>query len=318
MKIRNFLFALAAFVLPLAGLFCVGGTGESGNSRCVIIGSIINNQGSVGKVLVKLVAEAYVPGNDTTGMIFTTLTDNQGGYRFEDIPMGHYYLNSQVLGKKLLRGPIEIAKPEVTLSVDTLCATAQVTMRLPDTGNVNTVFLKGTTKSWTVGSKTVTLDSLPSGDVLIIGFTKMSGAPQTLTSANSIQLTLALAPADTAQAAFDNPPPNIITLGVFPDTVAPVITLIGSADTTILSDTNRYVDPGVIATDNMDTATNHKVIVTGSVDKSKIGVYTLNYNVADSASNAAEMKSRIVRVIPFPPIQVGVRRLYFWVKIPTR
>jgi hypothetical protein len=368
----------------LAGLFCVGGTSESGNSRSAIVGSIVNVNGCVGSVPMKLVAEAYIPGSDTNGKVFTTRTDAQGSYRFEDVPTGLYYLNARCLGKKLLRGPIEIKKPEEDLAVDSLRSTARVTLRIPDTGKVNAVFLKGTDESYTAAPGLVVLDSVPTGSLSIVGFTKQGDVPQTLTSANSIQLTITLTPADIVTAAFDDAPPtitvqpgefskfvkladsvykttivandpendairfhvlsapsglsvdsisgNIIwrpdlsipladyrvgvqvadikgssrsiwwTISVVEsftsgsDTIAPVIKLLG-ADSIRTSEGQPFVDPGFTATDNVNGTITGNVLVTGSVDVGKIGIYKIYYNVKDAAGNAAETKTRTVLVL---------------------
>jgi hypothetical protein len=210
MKIRNILLATLLTAMSLAGLFCVGGTSESGNSRSVIVGSIVNVNGCVGSIPMKLIAEGYVPGSDTAGKVFSTSTNAQGGYRFEDVPKGLYYLNARCLGKKLLRGPIEITRPEEDLAKDSLCAVAKVTMRLPDTGTANVIFIKGTAESYVVADGSIVLDSVPSGDLTIVGFTKQGDVPKTLTSANSIQLTITMTPAGIVTAAFNNAPPTII------------------------------------------------------------------------------------------------------------
>ncbi len=382
MKIRNILLASLLSIVPPAGLFCVGGTSESGNSRSVIVGSIVNVNGTVGNVVMKLVAEGYVPGADTSGKVFSARTDCSGNYRFEEVPRGYYYLNSRVPGKKLLRGPIEIAKPEVDLAADSLCGTAQVTMRLPDTGNVNVVFLKGSTESWTVSTKTIVLDSLPAGDITVVGFAKNGDVPQTLSTANSIQLSMSMAPADTVKAAFNNAPPVIVTEpgylsrsvlitdsaykakiiatdpengalrfqvisapagmfidsltgtiiwqpagsvvgGIFrigvqvadmwgstrsiwwsitvvesytqgPDTLEPAITLIGSDSIRILVG-QTFVDPGATAFDARDGDISNRITISGVVNVAAAGTYVITYSVKDKAGNSFSIR-RIVMV----------------------
>ena len=62
------------------------------------------------------------------------------------------------------------------------------------------------------------------------------------------------------------------------DTVAPVITLNGSnPDSVELGDT--YVDPGA------DADTGETVVVSGSVDTSTVGSYTLTYTATDASGN---------------------------------
>ncbi|WP_046745733.1 S8 family serine peptidase [Kordia zhangzhouensis] len=85
-----------------------------------------------------------------------------------------------------------------------------------------------------------------------------------------------------------------ITAGVV-DTVAPVITLNGAA-TINLTVGDSFTDPGATATDNIDGDLTSNIVVTGSVNTSVEGTYTLNYNVSDAAGNAATQVSRTVIV----------------------
>ncbi|EDP97048.1 S8 family serine peptidase [Kordia algicida OT-1] len=79
------------------------------------------------------------------------------------------------------------------------------------------------------------------------------------------------------------------------DTVAPVITLNGAA-TINLTVGDSFTDPGATATDNVDGNLTSSIVVTGSVNTSVEGTYTLNYNVSDAAGNAATQVSRTVNV----------------------
>jgi hypothetical protein len=466
MKIRKLALAALLAALPLAGLFCAGGTSESGNARFTIVGAIKNPGGSVSSIPIKFVAEGYVPGRDTTGKVFSAHTDDQGEYRFENMTVGFYYLSAWVPGKSVLQGPFEIiTKPEGELQIETvyLQPTAQVTMLLPDTARIDAVFIRGTDRAWPVTTTTLVLDSLPAGDVLIIGYNKNDTS---LNSSNSMHVTVLLNPADTAKAEFNNAPPRIVkrppdtsravaagaayrdtvvandpeadavrfsllsapsgmvidsALGIVtwkpdsavsfgnyrvgvlvkdargssrsiwwtvtvagtnppgpdtiapeimlrggdttifvggmfvdpgadvkddrdgplklstsgtvntamagkymiyynaadaagnraetktrtvyvtatgaPDTVAPVITLLGSPLMTLVFGVDSFVDPGYTALDNRDGNITYKVIVTGRINKIMIGVDTLYYNVTDAVGNAAATKTRIVRVV---------------------
>ena len=83
------------------------------------------------------------------------------------------------------------------------------------------------------------------------------------------------------------------------DVTPPVITLNGANMMDVmLGDT--FTDPGATATDNVDGTVN--VSVSGTVDTSKVGPYTLTYSATDGAGNTAT-KTRIVNVIaaPTPP-----------------
>ena len=79
------------------------------------------------------------------------------------------------------------------------------------------------------------------------------------------------------------------------DTTAPVISLNGSS-TINLTVGDSFTDPGATATDNVDGNLTSSIVVTGSVDTSTVGTYTLNYNVSDAAGNAATQVSRTVNV----------------------
>jgi len=79
------------------------------------------------------------------------------------------------------------------------------------------------------------------------------------------------------------------------DTIAPNITLSGE-DPITLSVGDTFTDPGASATDNVDGTVN--VTVTGDVNTSKAGTYTLTYTAVDSASNSASLtRSVVVNVI---------------------
>ncbi len=78
------------------------------------------------------------------------------------------------------------------------------------------------------------------------------------------------------------------------DTEPPVITLQGNATST-LNVGDSYVDLGATVTDNIDH--NLGVRVTGLVDTSKAGIYTLYYDATDSAGNKATQLTRVVTVV---------------------
>lgn len=91
------------------------------------------------------------------------------------------------------------------------------------------------------------------------------------------------------------------------DTLAPVITLVGdNPDTTYLN--VAYTDPGATATDNIDGDITSKITVSGTVDTTTIGTYSLWYKVSDMWGNRDSVL-RIVRVIDTTTIDTttGVR-----------
>ena len=81
--------------------------------------------------------------------------------------------------------------------------------------------------------------------------------------------------------------------GSTPDTTPPVITLTGDA-TMNLNVGDTYTEPGATATDNVDTNVN--VVITGSVDTTTAGTYTIHYNATDTAGNHAVEVLRTVIV----------------------
>lgn len=69
------------------------------------------------------------------------------------------------------------------------------------------------------------------------------------------------------------------------DTTPPVITLNGDANMTI-NQGEAYIEPGATASDKRDG--NVDVEISGTVDTSRVGSYTLTYTATDSAGNEAE------------------------------
>lgn len=86
------------------------------------------------------------------------------------------------------------------------------------------------------------------------------------------------------------------------DTTKPDITLIGESEITINLGTT-YKDFGARATDNVDGDITSKIKVTGSVDTSKEGSYTLTYSITDKAGNK-NTKNRKVIVVKAPSTTV--------------
>ncbi len=84
-----------------------------------------------------------------------------------------------------------------------------------------------------------------------------------------------------------------------PDMIAPVITLNGVTPMSI-SQRSVYQDAGAIVTDNIDT--NITLVVTSSVDTSKVGSYTITYSATDSSYNTT-VETRVVNVT-YNPIEI--------------
>jgi hypothetical protein len=84
---------------------------------------------------------------------------------------------------------------------------------------------------------------------------------------------------------------------VVQDLVAPVITRTGK-DTVYVEANSKYTDDGATATDNYcdNATTTADILVTGNVDITKPGTYTLVYNVTDCNGNKADAVTRVVIV----------------------
>ena len=87
------------------------------------------------------------------------------------------------------------------------------------------------------------------------------------------------------------------------DTVPPVITLLGSANTTIYQ-WSIYTDAWATASDNTSWNITNAITVSGSVNTNIIWSYTVNYNVDDGVGNPALTVIRTVNVIAQAPIIV--------------
>lgn len=77
------------------------------------------------------------------------------------------------------------------------------------------------------------------------------------------------------------------------DTEAPSIDLIG-LDTLVLNVFTKYVESGAIVTDNHTKGLSYSI--TGSVDHTTLGTYTLDYSASDSTGNTNTV-TRVVRVV---------------------
>ena len=79
------------------------------------------------------------------------------------------------------------------------------------------------------------------------------------------------------------------------DTTAPVLTMLGSSPIQVTVG-SAYTDAGATALDAVDGNLTSAIKTTNIVDTSKIGSYTVTYNVTDSAGNTAST-ARIVNVV---------------------
>lgn len=79
------------------------------------------------------------------------------------------------------------------------------------------------------------------------------------------------------------------------DTEKPVITLKGNSEIT-LNQGDKYNDEGASATDNIDGDITSKIKVSGKVDTTKSGMYTITYTVTDKAGNRTEATRKVTVV----------------------
>lgn len=93
---------------------------------------------------------------------------------------------------------------------------------------------------------------------------------------------------------------NLAVTYNLPDTVSPVISLIGPSiiDLTV---GDNYSDAGATASDDMDGDISNNIVVLNSVNTAVVGNYTVSYNVSDTAGNPATGTIRTINVISAPP-----------------
>lgn len=77
------------------------------------------------------------------------------------------------------------------------------------------------------------------------------------------------------------------------DFSAPTISLFGETRIYVKLGT-AYTEPGFSATDNIDGDLTSKVVISGGVDTSKIGRYSLTYTVVDSSGNSANVSRSVL------------------------
>lgn len=109
----------------------------------------------------------------------------------------------------------------------------------------------------------------------------------------------------TVRVKFKDTAGNITSTGISTtttlDTVLPTITLVGDSVLNLNVD-DIYTEPGADAFDN--NKGNFSATVSGIVDTSLAGVYTISYNAVDDAGNLATPVTRTVNVnsVTLPPV----------------
>lgn len=100
----------------------------------------------------------------------------------------------------------------------------------------------------------------------------------------------------TACGSDSNNEPESSLPAPTPDTVAPIISLVG--ETTLNHEAaTPYNDGGATASDNIDGDISASISINGNVDVNTIGSYTLSYEVSDAAGNSAATVNRIVTIV---------------------
>ena len=102
-----------------------------------------------------------------------------------------------------------------------------------------------------------------------------------------------------------------------PDTVAPTLTLNGNA-TESVNGNSTFTDLGATATDLCDD--NPAVLVSGTVNTSVLGDYTLTYTAVDASGNTSTPLTRVVTVIDITPptlIDIPVNTIVECNVVPT-
>lgn len=77
------------------------------------------------------------------------------------------------------------------------------------------------------------------------------------------------------------------------DNIPPTIELKGKKEINIYKN-SKYNEPGYTANDNCDGNITNKVVVTSTLDNSKVGEYEITYSVEDNYNNKAETKRKVI------------------------
>lgn len=107
------------------------------------------------------------------------------------------------------------------------------------------------------------------------------------------------------------------TVLVTPDVTKPVVTLNGNAKDSIIVFTS-YTDLGATATDIVDGNLTSAILVSGAVDTSKVGSYTLTYSATDASGNTGTIDRTIIVLDTAKPaiVLTGNNPLIWAVDVP--
>lgn len=87
---------------------------------------------------------------------------------------------------------------------------------------------------------------------------------------------------------------------IYKDEVAPVLTLNGDAEITVVVGT-AYDELGYVAQDDCDGDLTANVLVEGNVDVNSCGIYILKYKVTDTSGNSSELERKVTVLDMVPP-----------------
>ena len=83
------------------------------------------------------------------------------------------------------------------------------------------------------------------------------------------------------------------TITIYPDTTPPLITLNGQSSMTIILG-GTYTETGATAMDNLDGDLTNNITISGIVDTSSPGTYTVIYSVSDASSNTTAVARTVI------------------------
>ena len=136
MKKSSFLpFALAAVILSglhcSHGLLVSAGSSEQGNARTVF-GSVVDSLGkSAARAIVRLLPSSFDPVADSTAVNnLSTITDDSGRFRIDQVPQGTYNLNAigQYGAQRSLCQSVIVVSSDLSVGLDTLRAPSAITI----------------------------------------------------------------------------------------------------------------------------------------------------------------------------------------------
>jgi hypothetical protein len=100
----------------------------------------------------------------------------------------------------------------------------------------------------------------------------------------------------TATDASGNSVSDSYVINVIDD-IGPIITLIGPESITLEAGIDTYTEQGATATDNVDGDVTADIAISGAVDTTTVGTYTIRYDVTDGQGQEAVTADRTVNVV---------------------